>query len=961
MPLAQLPPATVKLIGSSQVITSVSSVVKELMENSIDSGAGHIEIKLDKHGLEKIEVKDDGCGVAKSDATLMCLSSYTSKISDFSDLDCLSSYGFRGEALSALCNVAEVSVTTKTTQDDTASCYSFDQNGQVKSSKISHIAKGTIITVTALFKNLPVRRQFMSNAKRAAEELKKVEKVVKSLAVVHPRLRVTLVHNKFLIWQKVSVANLRQSVMQILSLSIVKQLHHILENSPQVRVEMLVPSRDCDVSCMCFSNFSEASFLFINHRPIRHKEIEQVVYSRLSEYFGVYIPAKKYPISVLSLTLPSDCLDVNLEPNKTRVYLKNQEDILDFIKQCLHLYYGEGAKVVDEDKLAAAKSSRKRKVESEPQEVETKKIVLESKCQSRGSEEFESSSQTTTEGCMSQDSNNTSESTAILSQQELDDAFERFCVERDKQIKETEVNSPSSTGKESVPDSKTVVNNNNNKSVISSNFLNPTKNCDSTLKDKTNQCFTNGKTVSSNFTKENTDKADSTSNKIEEIMRNGNSFIEDCSEDPSSSTGNTDESESVLLSSPRIKEKAAEDIAETANNVMELSDDEIAIHHERRKNMIESDGILESSNKIENSKVGLCSPTLSQWSRGEVTTSTGTLVEGPSVLVDSPQTSQALSNRSVSSQMGCKEMAAFTKFARSMRKQILESEPDMSFTRVAQQLQMRWRILNLEERKKYEEVMVTKKESKPDNDKEQKTQTVLKVLSKRRPNIEVEVDMQSLKQMVNYSKVEQSEICLVGQLEASPLWIYHHRDSGMGVFSVTRLQEAVKFHQHLASFALPVKLLDECIPFTSREVGLSRWSLLLSLERSPNGVIRDSRLVSNGFFVEIIEACASEAEDEVHARITYVPQNISYCGVEELGEILGLLEKHGSQSTLAQCCPLKVISFIRSEVMRECSRLELPTCPDRISQLLSYWLGNVAPHTRSCIHYHPVTHLLDLS
>ncbi|KAG8252495.1 ATP-binding mismatch repair protein [Homalodisca vitripennis] len=276
MPLAQLPPATVKLIGSSQVITSVSSVVKELMENSIDSGAGHIEIKLDKHGLEKIEVKDDGCGVAKSDATLMCLSSYTSKISDFSDLDCLSSYGFRGEALSALCNVAEVSVTTKTTQDDTASCYSFDQNGQVKSSKISHIAKGTIITVTALFKNLPVRRQLMSNAKRAAEELKKVEKVVKSLAVVHPRLRVTLVHNKFLIWQKVSVANLRQSVMQILSLSIVKQLHHILENSPQVRVEMLVPSRDCDVSCMCFSNFSEASFLFINHRPVRHKEIEQV-------------------------------------------------------------------------------------------------------------------------------------------------------------------------------------------------------------------------------------------------------------------------------------------------------------------------------------------------------------------------------------------------------------------------------------------------------------------------------------------------------------------------------------------------------------------------------------------------------------------------------------------------------------------------------------------------------------
>lgn len=75
----------------------------------------------------------------------------------------------------------------------------------------------------------------MSNARRSAEELNKVEKIVKSLAMVHPRLRVSLVHNKFLIWQKSSVTNLRQSVMQVISLSLVKQLHHILHNSPHVR------------------------------------------------------------------------------------------------------------------------------------------------------------------------------------------------------------------------------------------------------------------------------------------------------------------------------------------------------------------------------------------------------------------------------------------------------------------------------------------------------------------------------------------------------------------------------------------------------------------------------------------------------------------------------------------------------------------------------------------------------
>uniref|UniRef100_A0A1B6KSB4 HMG box domain-containing protein n=2 Tax=Graphocephala atropunctata TaxID=36148 RepID=A0A1B6KSB4_9HEMI len=389
------------------------------------------------------------------------------------------------------------------------------------------------------------------------------------------------------------------------------------------------------------------------------------------------------------------------------------------------------------------------------------------------------------------------------------------------------------------------------------------------------------------------------------------------------------------------------------------SDDDVVIEPEKVKPTSKLSRILESSNEIENSSVGLCSPTLSQWSRGEVITSTGSLVKGSSVLTESPQNSQSLSNRSVSSQMGCKEMAAFTKFARTMRKQILEMDPKISFTKVAQQLQARWRILNSEEKKKYEEAMIVKKVAKPASEEKQSKLTVLKLSSSRKPSIEVEVDMDSLKQLVNCSNVEQSEVHLVGQLEASPLWAFHRPGSDIGVFSVARLQEAVKFHQHLASFALAVKLLDDSTPVTSREVGQAEWNLLLSLERSPNGVIRDSRLVSNGFFVEIIEAHGGVEEEVV--KITYVPQNISYCGVEELREILGLLLQHGPQASLAQCRPLKVISFIRSEVMRECSRQELPTCPDLVSQLLSYWLRNVAPNTQSCIHYHPVTHALNPS
>uniref|UniRef100_A0A1B6CZP1 DNA mismatch repair protein S5 domain-containing protein n=1 Tax=Clastoptera arizonana TaxID=38151 RepID=A0A1B6CZP1_9HEMI len=234
MPLTQLPQSTIRLIGSTQVISSVSSVVKELMENALDAGATNINIKLEKHGLDKIEIKDDGCGISRSDTAVMCLPYYTSKITEFNDLNNLNSYGFRGEALSSLCAVSQVSITTKTVEDEVGMCYSLDTNGQVISAKVSTILKGTIVTVTDLFKCLPVRKQLMSSSRRSSEELKKVENIVKSLAVIHPKLRVTLTHNKFLIWQKISVSNLLQSVRQILPQSVVKQLHYLQDISDWV-------------------------------------------------------------------------------------------------------------------------------------------------------------------------------------------------------------------------------------------------------------------------------------------------------------------------------------------------------------------------------------------------------------------------------------------------------------------------------------------------------------------------------------------------------------------------------------------------------------------------------------------------------------------------------------------------------------------------------------------------------
>jgi DNA mismatch repair protein PMS1 len=108
-----LPPSTRGLLSSGQIVTSVNSVVKELIENSLDAGAKNVEVKLLDHGLSKISVRDNGGGVAECAVPSMVSAHTTSKISDFSDLNRLETYGFRGEALSAICSLANIEIETK--------------------------------------------------------------------------------------------------------------------------------------------------------------------------------------------------------------------------------------------------------------------------------------------------------------------------------------------------------------------------------------------------------------------------------------------------------------------------------------------------------------------------------------------------------------------------------------------------------------------------------------------------------------------------------------------------------------------------------------------------------------------------------------------------------------------------------------------------------------------------------
>ncbi|XP_076603862.1 PMS1 protein homolog 1 isoform X2 [Chaetodon auriga] len=300
--MKQLPPDTVRLLSSSQVITSVLNVVKELMENSLDAGASSIDIKLENYGLDRIEVRDNGHGIKAVDTPVMAVRHFTSKICSHEDLEQLETYGFRGEALGSICAVAEVAVITKTEEDDISTQYMLNFTGEIVSQKPSHLGQGTTVSVLKLFKNLPVRRQYYSSIKKCKEELKKVQDLLMAYAIIKPDLRLTLIHNKIVL-------------------------------------EGFFPKPGADFSSTSSSN-PDKTFIFVNNRPVHHKDIMKLLRQHYTAQYPDDPARNRYPTLMLKVTVSPSAVDVNLTPDKTQVLLHDKEAVLTAVEAFLVSLYG---------------------------------------------------------------------------------------------------------------------------------------------------------------------------------------------------------------------------------------------------------------------------------------------------------------------------------------------------------------------------------------------------------------------------------------------------------------------------------------------------------------------------------------------------------------------------------------------------------------------------------------------
>lgn len=327
---------TARLLHSGQSISSVSSIVKEIVENSLDAGATNVVVKLVDYGLDRIEVTDNGLGVAEEDLPLLVLPGYTSKIRSSEDLLSLATYGFRGQALAAVIAVSRVTIASGPHDGGQGLALSFDLQGSIISRKVLPWNGGTRVTVEDVFKNIPVRRKHMDTLKAKSAQLKKVQQFLHAAAIACPGVGFSLHHNKSVVWSKVPVKTMREAIGQVYGINTLQamQCNEARDDDSGTTIRLFAPAM-CTENKEKLPSSSEPdkSLILVNGRPVYIKELTQLLLKQFSLALGAHDgSASKHPVCVISIDVPPSELDVNLEPDKTAVAFARKDTVFELFE-----------------------------------------------------------------------------------------------------------------------------------------------------------------------------------------------------------------------------------------------------------------------------------------------------------------------------------------------------------------------------------------------------------------------------------------------------------------------------------------------------------------------------------------------------------------------------------------------------------------------------------------------------
>ena len=323
----QLPDHLINQIAAGEVVERPASIIKELLENSLDAGASDIRIDLEQGGLDRVRVRDNGRGMVADDLPLALNRHATSKIKSLEELQQVMTLGFRGEALPSIASVSRLTITSRTADSDDGSRIVYRPDATPSQMPAPH-PPGTTVDVQNLFYNVPARRKFMRTPRT---EYSRAEAIVKTLAMAHPTVSFQINHNgkeTFACSAATTDAEQDQRIAKILGKDFASAARRIVLDGPGVSLHGWI----ADPS---FSRSSgDMQYFFVNHRMIRDKVITHAVKQAYSDL----IYHQRFPAFVLFLNIDPTAVDVNVHPGKHEVRFRDSQLVHGFVRRSLKDY-----------------------------------------------------------------------------------------------------------------------------------------------------------------------------------------------------------------------------------------------------------------------------------------------------------------------------------------------------------------------------------------------------------------------------------------------------------------------------------------------------------------------------------------------------------------------------------------------------------------------------------------------
>jgi len=318
-----LPEILANKIAAGEIVERPASVVKELIENSIDAGSRSIHVTIQSGGKRLINVRDDGAGMTQDDAILAFEHHATSKLQTAEELSSIATLGFRGEALPSIASVSRLTLRTRYDDSEAVSGSELEIHGGVlRSVKPVSWDKGTELTVRDLFFNVPARKKFL---KTNDTESGHIARHVTHYALAHPEIRFTLQSGDRVLLDTIAVSTIRERIYQVFGEGYLDNMVELSGTSGQVLLHGF-SSRPHEQRSNAYSQY-----FYVNSRMVRDK----VIMGAVRQAYRRCMPGAAYPVVILFLELPYDQVDVNAHPAKTEIRFHNQRAVFNLVQETI--------------------------------------------------------------------------------------------------------------------------------------------------------------------------------------------------------------------------------------------------------------------------------------------------------------------------------------------------------------------------------------------------------------------------------------------------------------------------------------------------------------------------------------------------------------------------------------------------------------------------------------------------